>query len=134
MLECCATVYYKCPPSVPVFLLTHSDPKRYGPAVRARAGQHGSSALQRNAQRVHVGPEPKRTHAESPCAKYDELAVYRFWGGRMTGMAPGSRADWAWLDSISEIGPGERQAVARRRFTTNEWYFAHHFPAFPVVP
>lgn len=48
--------------------------------------------------------------------------------------SPAVRADWAWLDSIAEVSPGERQALARRRFTSNEWYFEHHFPAFPVVP
>lgn len=45
-----------------------------------------------------------------------------------------TRADWSWLDRVYYISNDENRAEASREFHSNEWYFAHHFRAFPVLP
>lgn len=40
---------------------------------------------------------------------------------------------WAWLDGIDELLPHER-ARGRMRFRPDTFFFADHFPGFPVVP
>lgn len=40
---------------------------------------------------------------------------------------------WVWLQSIEELVPRER-ALGRMRFPSDTFFFADHFPGFPVVP
>jgi 3-hydroxyacyl-[acyl-carrier-protein] dehydratase len=43
------------------------------------------------------------------------------------------RAPFLLLDEVTELEPG-RRVVARRKISSDDWWFAGHFPERPVMP